>query len=478
MSDVTQKTPGSGSEYVRIAIVFFDFLLLNLLFVGFLHCCGKFVPAYFDTNTKMVVMLTNFAMVVAEYYFHTIVQRRLVGFSDIARNVFKLVGTQTVLSYLFIRLVKDGGGYVQSATVFAAALYALLIFSRIVQRWVLNWLRARGHNVDNVLFVGHDPSLLRLYRDMTQSASVGYRIIGYYADREMRNCPSTLQYLGTLADLNARLDRWDADPTREVRVHEVFCSLPHDQSEQVRRIIRSCDKNVIRFYYVPRIFEDYQMNLRMQRFGDYTVFATREEPLMKSYNRLGKRIFDVCFSLPVCICLLPVVAIVGLIIKVQSPGPIFFRQKRTGMDGATFGCIKFRSMHVNKDSDTAQATENDPRKFAFGNFMRKTNLDEFPQFFNVLRGDMSIVGPRPHMLHHTEVYGKLIDKYMVRHFCRPGITGWAQVTGFRGETKELWQMEERVKRDIWYLEHWSFLLDLKIIFLTAKSIFIHDEHAY
>lgn len=135
-------------------------------------------------------------------------------------------------------------------------------------------------------------------------------------------------------------------------------------------------------------------------------------------------------------------------------------------------------MHVNKDADTVQATENDPRKFAFGNFMRKSNIDEFPQFFNVLKGDMSIVGPRPHMLHHTEIYGSIIDKYMVRHFSKPGITGWAQVTGFRGETKELWQMEERIKRDIWYIENWSFWLDLYIIYLTAKSIIIHDKNAY
>lgn len=141
-------------------------------------------------------------------------------------------------------------------------------------------------------------------------------------------------------------------------------------------------------------------------------------------------------------------------------------------------CLKFRSMHVNKDSDKAQATKNDPRKFAFGNFMRKTNIDEFPQFINVLKGDMSIVGPRPHMLYHTEVYGNLIDKYMVRHFSKPGITGWAQVTGYRGETKELWQMEERIKRDIWYIENWSFWLDIRIILLTAKSIICPDKNAY
>ena len=135
-------------------------------------------------------------------------------------------------------------------------------------------------------------------------------------------------------------------------------------------------------------------------------------------------------------------------------------------------------MHVNNGSDTVQATKNDPRKFPFGNFMRKSNVDELPQFFNVLRGDMSIVGPRPHMLYHTKIYSDLIDKYMVRHFSKPGITGYAQVTGFRGETKELWQMEERVKRDIWYIENWSFWLDIKIIFQTAVSIIKKDKNAY
>jgi putative colanic acid biosynthesis UDP-glucose lipid carrier transferase len=135
-------------------------------------------------------------------------------------------------------------------------------------------------------------------------------------------------------------------------------------------------------------------------------------------------------------------------------------------------------MHVNNDADKLQATEDDPRKFPFGNYMRRMSIDELPQFWNVLKGEMSVVGPRPHMLAHTEAYSRLIDKFMVRHFLKPGITGWAQVTGFRGETKEKEQMEGRVKRDIWYMENWSIWLDIRIIWLTAKSFFIHDEHAY
>ena len=135
-------------------------------------------------------------------------------------------------------------------------------------------------------------------------------------------------------------------------------------------------------------------------------------------------------------------------------------------------------MRVNKDSDKVQATLNDPRKTRLGNFMRKTSIDELPQFINVLLGDMSVVGPRPHMLKHTEEYSKLIDKYMVRHLVKPGITGWAQVTGFRGETKELWQMEGRVERDIWYLEHWTFMLDLYIIYKTVANALHKDKQAY
>ena len=220
------------------------------------------------------------------------------------------------------------------------------------------------------------------------------------------------------------------------------------------------------------------LNLKRELLEDMEVFTTYENPLQNPFNRIVKRTFDIVVSLIALFFTGLLFPFIALIIKLQSPGPIIFRQERTGLDGKTFVCYKFRSMHVNADADKVQATEHDPRKFKFGDIMRKTNIDELPQFWNVLKGDMSIVGPRPHMLAHTEMYRELIDKYMVRHFVRPGVTGWAQVTGFRGETKELWQMEGRVKRDIWYIENWSFWLDLRIIWLTFKSIFVHDEHAY
>lgn len=191
-----------------------------------------------------------------------------------------------------------------------------------------------------------------------------------------------------------------------------------------------------------------------------------------------KRCFDIVFSLVACVAITLFIPIIALIIKLQSRGPIFFVQDRTGKYGRTFRCLKFRTMRTNGECNIRQCTKHDPRVFPFGRFLRRTNLDELPQFFNVLMGDMSIVGPRPHMLYHTDYYSKLIPHYMNRHFVRPGITGWAQVTGFRGETRELWQMEGRVRCDMWYINHWSLWLDLRIMVMTVKTIFVRDEMAY
>ena len=211
--------------------------------------------------------------------------------------------------------------------------------------------------------------------------------------------------------------------------------------------------------------------------GETLLYTSYREPLLYSPNRVVKQVADVVISAVVCMALIPLLPFIALGIKMQSRGPVFFSQARTGLNGHTFTCYKFRTMHLNREQDTLQATENDPRIFPFGAFLRKTYMDELPQFFNVLRGDMSIIGPRPHMLYHTQLYSKLIDKYMVRHFYKPGITGYAQVTGFCGETHELWQMEERVRRDIWYIEHWSVGLDLWIAYRTVRSIFVHNKKA-
>ena len=202
------------------------------------------------------------------------------------------------------------------------------------------------------------------------------------------------------------------------------------------------------------------------------------EKINKTGNRLLKRALDLAVALPALAGIAVVLPIIAYKIKRQSPGPVFFSQLRTGRDGREFRCYKFRSMHVNDDADTLQATEDDPRKFPFGAFMRRHNIDELPQFWNVLLGDMSVVGPRPHMLYHTDYYSGLIDTYMLRHAVKPGVTGWAQSTGYCGETKDLADMEERVRRDLWYIDHWSLSLDLKIIWATAHGVLSRDIVSY
>jgi len=208
--------------------------------------------------------------------------------------------------------------------------------------------------------------------------------------------------------------------------------------------------------------------MNMESVGSLVVFNPQEIPLDDINSRFFKRAFDIVFSSVVILFVISwLFPLLCVLIKLTSKGPVFFKQKRTGINNRTFTCMKFRTMHMSNDADEKQATKNDSRVTALGGFLRKSNLDEFPQFFNVLIGQMSIVGPRPHMLKHTNQYSELIDYYRVRHYVKPGITGWAQVSGYRGETDELWKMQKRVEYDMSYLESWTFWWDLRIVFLTV-----------
>lgn len=252
----------------------------------------------------------------------------------------------------------------------------------------------------------------------------------------------------------------------------LFCNLPNLHTPEIKQLVNYCDNHLIHFYSVPNV-EYSNGHMALQYVDDVPVFSIHYQPLLKPINRFIKRTFDILFAgLFVVCCFWWILLIVALITKITMPGPIFFCQKRNGQNGKEFTCLKFRSMRVreNAECDKHQATQNDPRVTKWGLIMRKTNIDELPQFLNVLKGDMSVVGPRPHMVKHNEEYSALINKYMARHFIKPGITGYAQVTGSRGETSELWMMEQRIKKDIWYMEHWSFFLDLKIIFKTITNI--------
>lgn len=476
---------------IRSMVILNDFLIMNALLALFILLTP--VPEYFHSATKTAVITANLAMTIAQIFFSTVIHVRKIKFRQVLQRTGKLTFIQSFAMVVFLKFLSDDGNFYSFTIIFFATEFIVLMLTRLAELLLLKHYRSTGRNTRSVVFVGSDPANLTIYEDLTEDVSTGYKVLGYYSDEVIDGAPKDFKHIGTRSDLNKLIqasEEFDPDKATKqaetiinskpntMKIDELFCSLSHKDSEEITRIIKFCDKNVIRFYYVPRSFGNQQLNLQGENFMGYTLFTNHAEPLDDPKNKFLKRAFDIFVSGIILLCFLPFFPIIALIIKIQSPGPIFFKQDRTGMNGLTFQCYKFRSMHVSKDADTKQATKNDPRKFAFGNFMRKTNIDEFPQFINVLKGDMSIVGPRPHMLHHTEMYSKEISKYMVRHFAKPGITGLAQVTGFRGETKELWQMEGRIKRDIWYIENWTPMLDIKIMLLTAKSILVPDKNAY
>lgn len=351
-------------------------------------------------------------------------------------------------------------------------LAVVIFLARMAIRGIIRRFRMYGVNNRRVIFVGAGHNLRYLYSELTKDFTTGYRVKGYFDNHTENQFTDVIPRLGGLDDL--------ADYLKKQHVDIIFCNLTSNHNEEILKIMNYCENHLIRFYSVPNVRNYVHHVMQVEMVGSMPVLSLREEPLANPWNQLAKRVFDIVFSLTFLITVFPwIFLICGIGIKLSSPGPIFFKQKRTGIRGKNFTCYKFRSMHINKEADILQATKNDPRKFPFGNFLRKSNLDETPQFINVLLGDMSVVGPRPHMLKHTEEYSKLVDKYMVRHWAKPGITGWAQVTGARGETEHLWQMEERIKKDVYYIENYSIMLDLQIILMTIKAVIKHDdEKAY
>lgn len=388
----------------------------------------------------------------------------------LSRNVYTIV-TFIFLSGGFIFFITD---YKFSRLFFG---YAILIFSIVLLLWrffsfsLVKLYRRKGYNSSKIVLVGLNENILRLIDKLYLNPNYGFQIAGLFTDAKVT--PELKDYFkGRLLEITAFLE--------DNHVDEIIISLPYHQSKLINDLFRFADNHMMRVRVIPEFSEYLSQRFAIDYIQNIPILKLRSEPLKSFTNRFLKRAFDVVFSLLVCILLFSwLFPIIAIIIKLSSKGPVFFVQKRTGQDGKTFDCFKFRSMTVNTDSDQLQATKNDKRVTKFGALMRKTSIDELPQIINVLLNHMSLVGPRPHMLKHTEEYRVLVDKFMVRHFAKPGVTGWAQINGFRGETKELKDMENRANADIWYIENWSFLLDIKIVILTAWGMFFKkDENAF
>lgn len=447
-----------------------DMVVLNLMFLLVYHELDSFYTKAIDNNLREVLLLLNFCYFFSLYFVPIQLHRSIVYLDKIVQRAFSDI---SLLIFLFATcLIFLNVGDVLATFLVVYYVSTIVVFScwRVFVRMLLKFYRRKGYNFKRVVIVGAGKNGMELYRAMRDDISSGFNILGFFDDNLALKdiLPS---YLGTTDKVEEFAIAKDID--------EIYCTLPGTNDEKILRMLNFAEKQMIRFYIVPEFYRNVKKSMVMEFLESVPLLTIRREPLQAFYNRALKRSFDLVFSSVVLCTIFPILyVLIGFLIKRSSPGPIFFKQKRTGLYGHDFECYKFRTMRVNDQADTMQAVKDDPRKTKIGDFLRRTNLDEFPQFINVFKGDMSVVGPRPHMLKHTEQYSALIDKYMVRHLVKPGVTGWAQVTGYRGETKTLEQMEGRVKRDVWYIENWTFFLDLKIIVVTLVNMFRGDKNAY
>jgi len=338
----------------------------------------------------------------------------------------------------------------------------------IINRFVL-FLRRQGYNLRHVIILGCGGAATQFKELIINNPHLGYDVIGYFDDQV--DDEELGPYLGKMCDVGNFINH--------NRVNEVIVATPGITISEIEQVTNLVDKAGIRIRIIPDFHFQFYNRYEFKQFGNIPTVSLRKEPLEETHNKFTKRSFDIAFSLFVlifiCSWLIPIIA---LLIKAGSKGPVLFKQKRLGRDRKEFWCLKFRSMYVNKDSDAKMASKGDSRITPIGRILRKTSLDEFPQFWNVLKGDMSIVGPRPHMTIQNAQYQEIINNYLVRQLIKPGITGWAQVNGYRGEIETEQDIKNRVSYDIWYLENWSFFLDIKIVYLTVWNIFKGEDKAY
>ena len=327
--------------------------------------------------------------------------------------------------------------------------------------------------------------LHKIFRKKRRVMVVGYddnahRIAAQLKKKSNNHFISHLDYESILSNSTDAAVLTDyIEYAKKHHIHEFYISVPENEDSKITVLAEEAEKHCIRVNFIAPQKDLASGFYHVFYMGGLPVLQRYREPLKRLHKQLFKRLFDIVVSSLVIVFVLSwLIPLMSVLIKLESKGPVFFKQLRSGRDNNSFTCIKFRSMKVNSESNISQTTKNDKRVTRIGAFMRKTNLDEFPQFLNVFMGDMSVVGPRPHMLLHTEQYSGQVNHYMVRLYLKPGLTGWAQVNGYRGEIRNIELMKNRVEHDIWYMENWSLLFDIKIILLTLRNIITGDENAY
>ena len=455
------------SNLTRVIHFLGDLFLINISFLIAYLIKFDHLKILNDDKYLLLLFAYNMAWFIAAYVLKSYDIYRVTRYENIIGSLLRLFVLQSLILMAFWVTIKAFYYSREHILWTCTFLYPLVLTWRIGLIFLLNKYRKKGFNFRRVIIVGSGEVALDLKQVIERNTQFGYKILGVFSDDEILD----KDYIGTVN----RVEEF----CKKNNIDEIYCSISDVETNQVRYLTEFSENNLIRLKILPDVRGFLNRHLTIDFYEHVPVLTFRNIPLDDYANRFIKRLFDLAFSLFMILFVLswlyPVLAVV---IKLNSKGPVLFKQMRSGKNNHDFKCLKFRTMHVNTEADHTQATKRDVRVTNFGLFLRKTSLDEMPQFFNVFYGHMSIVGPRPHMKKHTEEYAVTVDKYMFRHFVKPGITGLAQVKGLRGETKSSLAMEHRIRLDTLYIENWSLILDIKIIVLTIINVFKGDEKAY
>lgn len=445
------------SKYIPFILIISDLIIINLIL--FLVRDSNFSNFYF-------LVYINFGWLLIAYFNKYYRVFRTTHFL----KVFYLYCSQVLLFFFtffsYFSLFKEGDRVNNQFYILTSIIVATFV-SKFSYFYLLKWYRYKGKNYRRVVVIGYDESSKKIINFFKLESNFGYRFIGFFDDKKH----TSQEYIGSFNDsFNFILKN---------EIQEVYCSTNSLDKNMINELIKFGVFHKKTVKLLPDIKDIFSKNLNLEYYGVIPVLKTKKLPFQLIETAIIKRLFDIIFSLFIVIIILSwLCPILWVLIKLDSKGPLFFLQERAGINGNEFLCYKFRTMKVNSLSDVKQVSINDDRVTKIGSFLRKTSLDELPQFFNVILGDMSVVGPRPHMSKQSLKFEKEINNFIKRHQVKPGITGLAQISGYRGEIKKKSDINNRVRLDIFYIENWSFLLDIKIVFHTVFNIFKGEERAY
>jgi len=460
-----------NSRYTNLFRFFFvcvDLLALNMVQLFFLSYIHR-IPVSAGPKYLLLFIVSNMLWLLSAYFTALYIDQGKPGFELFIKRTVRCLTVFFVAMVLFMFFYH----YPFSRLFILASFVAfslLLVIIRILMIGLAWYANKWNRSGKRIVIVGYNDVARKLtYNFVNHSKNT--LVEGYFEDMALVDQLSPLPIIGNI----------DECITYAVQnnINEIYSTISPEMNTSLYEMAHTAEKSLIRFKFVPDFKFYINRNTHMEYIDGMPVLSLRPEPLEDSGNAMKKRCFDILFALFVIVFILSwLTPIMAILIKLNSKGPVFFVQERSGKDNRQFKCFKFRTLAVNKEANTQQVTRNDSRITPLGRFLRKSNLDELPQFINVLLGDMSVVGPRPHMLAHTETYSRLLEEYMVRHFVKPGVTGWAQVNGFRGEIRGQEQLRDRIGHDIWYMENWSLWLDMKVIFLTVYTTIKGDKNAF